>query len=108
MIQKTRSLSEARKESQFGSLELPMGLYRSMTRNIGKKPRGPSTGFREIFSIFLSGFCTSLSIYGTTANCGGYYHNRNVQMKSHHSCELESWALHYLMHSPLSKLCVWI
>jgi len=83
-------------------------LYDIMTTPIGHKKRGPTTGFRQILNILMSGFCDTLHIYGTTPNCGGYYHATSNVMKVHHSCELESWALHYLMHSSQAHLCVWI
>lgn len=92
----------------IGSLELPGILYDVMTKPIGQKKRGPTTGFRQIINILLSGFCETLHIYGTTPNCGGYYHQTSYLMKVHHSCELESWALHYLMRSSKTNLCIWI
>jgi len=92
----------------IGSLELPGLLYNVMTKPINQKKRGPTTGFHQVLNILLSGFCQSLHIYGTTPNCGGYYHKIDYLMKVHHSCELESWALHYLMRSSKTNLCVWI
>lgn len=92
----------------IGSAELSSLLYDIMTAPINHKKRGPTTGFSQILNIFLSGFCETLHIYGTTPNCGGYYHSMSNVMKIHHSCELESWALHYLMRSSQAQLCVWI
>jgi len=88
--------------------QLPGLLYDIMTEPINHKKRGPTTGFRHILNILLSGFCKTLHVYGTTPNCGGYYHQTDYLMKVHHSCELESWALHYIMRSSKTELCVWI
>ena len=92
----------------IGTPDISASLYRSMTEPIGQKPRGATTGFRSALDVILSGFCQSVDVYGTTPNCGGYYHNINYVMKVHHSCELESWVLHYLMRSSELQLCVWI
>ena len=94
----------------IGTPDISATLYRLMTSPIGKnkKPRAATTGFRAGLNVLLSGFCQSVDVYGATPNCGGYYHNVNYFMKAHHSCELESWVLHYLMRSSKLQLCVWI
>jgi hypothetical protein len=93
----------------LGSPQLGHALYKVMTSPIGKKSRGPSTGFLHVLRIIFSGLCSKVNIFGLSAECGGYYHDQNVQMKLHHSCELESWSLHYLMkvHSERTNICVW-
>lgn len=101
-------LNEQSKDIWIGTQNIASSLYIAMTDKIGKKARGPSTGFREILNVLSSGFCSSLDIYGTTPNCGGYYYNKKYVMKLHHSCELESWALHYLMRQSQTNVCVWI
>lgn len=85
-------------------------LYKITTKPINGKPRGPTTGFREALRVLLSRFCTELDIYGMSPNCGGKYYDLSLGMKLHHSCELESWALHYLMKASYdsTKLCVFI
>jgi len=93
----------------LGSPQVGDAIYRVMTSPIGKKYRGMSTGFQHALRIIFSGLCSRVHIFGLSSDCGGYYHNQNVKMKLHHSCELESWILHYLMkvHGEYTNLCVW-
>lgn len=85
-------------------------LYCVMTSPVGRKPRGPSSGISALMTIISSQLCEHIDVYGMSADCGGYYHNRKYAMKLHHSCELESWVLHELMksHYSLARACVWI
>jgi len=82
-----------------GDDRIPLLLYHFMTTPIAGKPRGPSSGFTSALQIILSGLCEKVDIYGLSPNCGGYYHDRKITMKLHHSCELESWVLHYIMRN---------
>lgn len=92
-----------------GIPQVGTALYHVMTSPIGKKHRGSSTGFTHVLRIIFSGLCSRVHIFGLSSNCGGYYYDPKVRMKLHHSCELESWALHYLMkeHSKYTNLCIW-
>jgi hypothetical protein len=85
-------------------------LYHFMVSPISGKSRSATTGFNQVLKIILSGLCKKVDIYGMSANCGGYYHKRQVNMKVQHSCELESWALHHIMRNFHDTLhtCVYI
>lgn len=93
----------------IGIPQVGTSLYHVMTSPIGKKNRGSTTGFLHALRIVFSGLCSKVHIFGLSAECGGYYYNQKVRMKLHHSCELESWALHYLMkkHHESTNLCIW-
>eukprot|EP00227_Mantoniella_beaufortii_P013777 CAMPEP_0197581258 /NCGR_PEP_ID=MMETSP1326-20131121/4834_1 /TAXON_ID=1155430 /ORGANISM="Genus nov. species nov., Strain RCC2288" /LENGTH=351 /DNA_ID=CAMNT_0043145141 /DNA_START=149 /DNA_END=1201 /DNA_ORIENTATION=+ len=75
----------------LGDSRVSDSLYKSMTAPIGKKNRGPSTGIDAVLRVISSGLCRNIDIYGMSANCGGHYYDLKDRMKTHHSCELESW-----------------
>lgn len=85
-------------------------IYEISTKPLNGKRRGPSTGFTQVLRIILSQFCKEVDIFGLSPNCGGHYYNLESQMKMHHSCELESWVLHYIMKNSYEKLrvCVFV
>ena len=85
-------------------------LYEVSTKPLNGKRRGPTTGFTHILRIILSQFCEEVDVFGLSPNCGGHYYNLNSQMKNHHSCELESWVLHYIMKNAYekTKICVFV
>ena len=91
---------------------LHKSLYRAMTVPAkGRIKRARSTGYEEVLKLLFSGLCSRIDVFGLTANCGGYYHEREHVMSVHHSCELESWSLHHIMRyykAESSRLCVWI
>ena len=95
----------------FGTL-LSQLTYRAMTLPAkGRINRARSTGYEEVLKLLFSGLCSRIDVFGLTANCGGYYHEREHVMSVHHSCELESWSLHHIMRyykAESSRLCVWI
>jgi len=93
----------------LGAPQLGLPLYKVMTSPIGKKSRGPSTGFLHVLRIIFSGLCSKVNVFGMSSECGGYYHDQKTKMKLHHSCELESWSLHYLMkvHGARTNTCIW-
>lgn len=117
ILEKSDSVSEEPKLVSMGKVKAVVGdpnvadiLYSVATKPINGKSRGPTTGFGHLLRIILSKFCTELDIYGMSPNCGGYYYDLRSQMKLHHSCEFESWVLHYLMKacSGKTKLCVFV
>jgi len=85
-------------------------LYDISTIPLHGKSRGPTTGFTHVLRIILSQFCEEVNVFGLSPNCGGHYYNLKSQMKSHHSCELESWVLHYIMKNAYkkAKMCVFV
>ena len=94
---------------KLGSPRFARTLYRVMTDPIGKKYRGPSTGYAHVLRILFSSLCSKLHVFGLSSECGGHYYDQKALMKKHHSCELESWTLHYLMkkHHNSTNLCIW-
>ena len=88
----------------------PAGTGVTPPRQAPDATSGATTGFNQVLKIILSGLCKKIDIYGMSANCGGYYHKRQVNMKVQHSCELESWALHHIMRNYYDTLhtCVYI
>ena len=85
-------------------------LYEISTKPLGGKRRGQTTGFSHILRIILSQFCEEIDVFGMSPNCGGHYYNLKSVMKNHHSCELESWALHYIMKNAYenTKMCLFV
>jgi len=90
---------------------LSLTMYRLMTKPIGQKPRGPTSGFSAALSIIFSGFCSRIDLYGFSSDGGPEYFKAsgNTEMKIHHSVELESWIFHYLMkHYGQLNMCVYL
>lgn len=117
ILEKSDSVSVEPELLTMGKVEAMAGdpyvadiLYSIATKPVNGKARGPTTGFGHVLRILLSNFCTELNIYGMSPNCGGYYYDLKSQMKLHHSCEFESWVLHYLMKACFGKtrLCVFV
>mmetsp|Transcript_6943 Transcript_6943/g.20818 ORF Transcript_6943/g.20818 Transcript_6943/m.20818 type:complete len:354 (+) Transcript_6943:1727-2788(+) len=94
---------------RLGTPRFALILYRLMTTPINKKARGPTSGYLHVLRIIFSGLCSKIHIFGLSSECGGHYYNQKEAMKFHHSCELESWSLHYLMKNYQQKthVCIW-
>ncbi|KAK3262106.1 hypothetical protein CYMTET_29024 [Cymbomonas tetramitiformis] len=85
----------------------PGQIYQQMTSPLAAKPRGPTTGFIMIIQFLMAQYCKRLDLYGFSSNGGPPYYGEGASMKIHHSCELESWSLHYLMkNKPKLNMCV--
>eukprot|EP00227_Mantoniella_beaufortii_P011591 CAMPEP_0197574826 /NCGR_PEP_ID=MMETSP1326-20131121/427_1 /TAXON_ID=1155430 /ORGANISM="Genus nov. species nov., Strain RCC2288" /LENGTH=149 /DNA_ID=CAMNT_0043137473 /DNA_START=698 /DNA_END=1147 /DNA_ORIENTATION=+ len=94
----------------LGDPGVSYNLYRTMTiPPVGRKPRGPTTGLIQLLSLISSGLCRTVNVFGMCYNGGGHYFDFKDKMKIHHSCELESWALHHLMkkHYDVFHMCLW-
>lgn len=57
----------------------------------------------------MKNYSIKIANFSEIIDCGGQYDNRLDAMKEHHSCELESWVLHYMMKKyEHLNLCVYI